>query len=83
MWKNSQLRTRLAAEQAAREHAETNFRKALDAADRRLTRAGRDPQKLLLEELAFFDEIRAQPGDDPQIHYEQGMAAAAPATSIA
>ncbi|HEY2840056.1 MAG TPA: serine/threonine-protein kinase [Pirellulales bacterium] len=74
-WKNAQLRTSLAQQQALRERAEANFRKALDAADRRLTRAGRDPQRLLQEELAFFDEIRAQPDDDPQARYEKGMAA--------
>jgi len=74
-WKNDQLRTSLAREQSQRVRSEDNFRKALDAADRRLTRAGRDPRHTLEEELAFFDEIRAQPGDEPQIRYEQGMAA--------
>ena len=44
-------------------------------ADRRLTRAGQDPQRVLAEELAFYDEIRGQQGDDPQVIYERGMAA--------
>ncbi len=52
----------------------SHFRKALDAADRRLTRAGQDPQRLLAEELAFFEEIQNQPGDDPQIRYERAIA---------
>jgi len=74
-WKNAQLRTSLAQQQALRARAEANFRKALDAADRRLSRAGRDPQRLLEEELAFFAEIRAQKDDDPQARYEKGLAA--------
>ena len=81
-WKNAQLQTSLAAEQTARraeqaqrERAENNFRKALDAADRRLTRAGQDPQRLLREELAFYNEIRAQPGAETPVRYERAMAA--------
>jgi len=74
-WKNRQLSAALSAEQSQRLRAEGNFRKALDVADRRLTRAGQDPQRLLAEELSFYDEIRKQPGSDAQILYERGLAA--------
>jgi len=71
---NTQLTDTLTAEQAQRERAEKNFRKALDAADRRLNRAGQDPLRLLVEELEFYDEIRQQPGDSAEIRYEKAMA---------
>lgn len=74
-WKNAQVQASLERQETLRSRAESNFLKALDAAERRLNRAGQDPQRLLEEELTFYNEIRAQPDDDPEAQYEKALAA--------
>ena len=75
IWKHVQLAAALVQAERQRDHAEANFRLAFDAADRRIDRVGQDPRAMLGEELAFFNGIRRQAGDDPEIEYERAMAA--------
>lgn len=74
-WKNDQLARSLAQTRNAQQRSEQNFRTALEAAQRRIERAGLDPSRLLHEELDFFNRIRQQPDIDTASQYEHALAA--------
>jgi len=71
VWKNNQLAAALARTQQQRERAERNFRRVIGASERRFAQADRAQA----DELEFYDEILARPGDDPGDRYEKGLAA--------
>jgi eukaryotic-like serine/threonine-protein kinase len=75
VWKNRQLNQALATTIEAHDRAEGNLRRAIDAAARRITRSNDSTANPLLEELTFMEQIRAQPGDMPDVQNERALAA--------
>jgi serine/threonine protein kinase len=74
-WKNRQLATALAAKDKALQRSEMNFRAAIDAAGRRITRSGQQTSDPLHEELVFFEKVRQQTGEEEEARYERALGA--------
>jgi tetratricopeptide (TPR) repeat protein len=74
-WYNRKLATALAATKTQQKRAEDNLWYAMDAAGRRIERAGEPAESLLREELKFFSHMRQYYGDGPAVAYERGIAA--------
>jgi len=74
-WKNRQLSAALLSTQEARVRAEENVRKAIESAARRITYVGDRSDQPLQSELAFFEAIRQQTGNDVAANHERALAA--------
>jgi len=75
LWKNRQLSIALKETQKQQARAEDNLWFAVEAAGRRIERAGEPAESLLREELKFFSYMRRYTDKDPAIAYERGIAA--------
>ena len=75
IYNNWRLSQALAATVQARDRADENVRRAIEAAARRISRSGDAPANPLREELAFMNQLRSEPGSDADSLHERALGA--------